>query len=64
MTSPLAESYGPPRLLTDPEIRPLDRWAEHVARSVARADPAQVARFRFMREVERIAAEAGKERVG
>jgi hypothetical protein len=58
MRNPLAQSYGPPRLLTDPEIRPADLWAEHVARSVARAEPVQVARFRLLAEAERIVQEA------
>jgi hypothetical protein len=63
VSSPLAESYGLPRLLTDPEIRPGDRYAEHVARSVARADPARVARFRADRVVrlaERVVAEVAR----
>jgi hypothetical protein len=58
VTNPIAESYGPPRLLTVPEPSPADRYAEHVARSAARAEPARVARFRLLREVERIVAEA------
>lgn len=49
--TPLAESYGPPRLLIDAEPSPADRWAEHVARSVARAEPERVARFRADRVV-------------
>jgi hypothetical protein len=63
MSNPIAESYGLPRLLTDPEIRPADRYADHVARSVARADPARVAQFRADRVVrlaERVLAEMAR----
>jgi hypothetical protein len=63
VTSPLAQSYGPPRLLTASEPEPADRYAEHVARSAARAEAWSVARFRADRVVrlaERVLAEVAR----